>query len=83
MAIVKDLSRNTYYINYKFKLPNGKWQNVNIKNNVSDTLVLELYVIAKRIIMAAKMRPILYGEYLTAPHPAITRSSKNATIITI
>ena len=32
MAIVKDLSRNTYYINYKFKLPNGKWQNVNIKN---------------------------------------------------
>lgn len=32
MAIVTDLSRNTYYINYKFKLPNGKWQNVNIKN---------------------------------------------------
>lgn len=32
MAIVKDISRNTYYINYKFKLPNGKWQNVNIKN---------------------------------------------------
>lgn len=32
MAIIKDTSRNTYYINYKFKLPNGKWQNVNIKN---------------------------------------------------
>lgn len=32
MAIVKDLSRNTYYINYKLKLPNGKYQNINIKN---------------------------------------------------
>lgn len=32
MAIIKDVSRNTYYINYKLKLPNGKWQNVNIKN---------------------------------------------------
>lgn len=32
MAIIKDVNRNTYYINYKFKLPNGKWQNVNIKN---------------------------------------------------
>ncbi len=32
MAIIKDTKRNTYYINYKYKLPNGKWQNVNIKN---------------------------------------------------
>ena len=34
MAIITDLKRNTYYINYKYKLPNGKWQNVNIKNKL-------------------------------------------------
>ncbi len=32
MAIVKDNSRNCYYINYKLKLADGKWQNINIRN---------------------------------------------------
>lgn len=32
MAIVKDNTRGTYYINYKFKLPNETWKNVNIRN---------------------------------------------------
>ncbi len=32
MAIVKDIKRNVYYINYKYKLATGKWQNINIKN---------------------------------------------------
>lgn len=32
MAIVKDVSRNAYYINYKLKIANGKYQNINIKN---------------------------------------------------
>lgn len=32
MAIVKDNKRKTFYINYKYKLPNGTWKNVNIRN---------------------------------------------------
>lgn len=34
MAIVKDLKRNCYYINYKYKTPNGEWKNANIKNKL-------------------------------------------------
>lgn len=32
MAIIKDLKRNCYYINYKYKTPTGEWKNANIKN---------------------------------------------------
>lgn len=32
MAIVKDKTRNKYYITYKWKTPNGEWKNVNIRN---------------------------------------------------
>lgn len=32
MAIIKDKNRNQFYINYKLKLPDGTWKNINIKN---------------------------------------------------
>ena len=32
MAICKDLKRNKYYINYKWKTPNGTYKSENIKN---------------------------------------------------
>lgn len=32
MAIIKDKKNNVFYINYKEKLPNGTWKNINIRN---------------------------------------------------
>ncbi|MCK9236258.1 MAG: site-specific integrase [Bacteroidales bacterium] len=32
MAIIRDNKRKNFYINYKYKLLNGEWKNINIRN---------------------------------------------------